>query len=283
MKKEYYIQGNPARAEEIKAAFEKLGYKTIVYCFNAERTLYFTAGGAIKTATYEPYKSIIKTHPDYMELPLPVEPNFKVGDWIITDKNHVWLVDEDCSTTGYLYRLIAPHGKVEVGEYEAVDAHSRLWAIQDAKDGDVLVLNGKPFIYSHNKYGKNYCYIDDCGQFRVNFSLVFEGNCVCPATKQERDLLFTKMLEVGYEWDAAKKELRKIKPHYDISNFKPKQWVLVRDCDNQLWGLSIFSHRDMGCFICINRNDFRQCIPLEGNEKLLGTTDMPSEEYINWR
>jgi len=67
---DYYKQGDPANADKIKAAFEKLGYKTIEYCFNAERTLYFTFGGAIKTATYEPYKSIIKTHPDYKELEL---------------------------------------------------------------------------------------------------------------------------------------------------------------------------------------------------------------------
>jgi len=69
---DYYKQGDPANADKIKAAFEKLGYKTIEYCFNAERTLYFTFGGAIKTATYEPYKSIIKTHPDYKELELPI-------------------------------------------------------------------------------------------------------------------------------------------------------------------------------------------------------------------
>ena len=31
-----------------------------------------------------------------------------------------------------------------------------------------------------------------------------------PATKEQRDLLFQKMYEAGYEWDADKKELRKI-------------------------------------------------------------------------
>lgn len=79
----YYIEGDAAKAKQIKAAFEKLGYKTIEYCFNAERTLYFTFGGAIKIAIYEPYKSIIKTHPDYKELALPKPHydinNFKVG------------------------------------------------------------------------------------------------------------------------------------------------------------------------------------------------------------
>ena len=70
--------------------------------------------------------------------------------------------------------------------------------------------------------------------------------------------------------------------HYFKQYFKPKQWVLVRDCDNQTWGLSRFSHLDMGCYVCINREDFRQCIPFEGNEKLLGTTNACSDIYVNW-
>lgn len=32
-------------------------------------------------------------------------------------------------------------------------------------------------------------------------------NEVYPATKEQRDLLFQKMKEVGYEWDSEKKEL----------------------------------------------------------------------------
>ena len=72
------------------------------------------------------------------------------------------------------------------------------------------------------------------------------------------------------------------KKHYAIANFKPIQWVLVRNYDNQVWGLSMFSHRDMGCYICLNREDFTQCIPFEGNEHLLGTSDPCDKQYINW-
>lgn len=138
----YYIQGDAANADQIKAAFEKLGYKTIEYCFNAERTLYFTFGDAIKTATYEPYKSIIKTNPNYQELELP-------------------------------------------------------------------------------------------------------------------------------------------KPHYDIANFKPFDKVLVRDGNCLKWAVDLFSYIDDG-FVCTGGIPCSQCIPFEGNEHLLGTTDMPDEMYINW-
>ena len=42
-----------------------------------------------------------------------------------------------------------------------------------------------------------------------NYGFVREMSLV-PATKEQRDLLFQKMKEAGYEWDAEKKELKKI-------------------------------------------------------------------------
>lgn len=227
-------------------------------------------------------------------------PNFKTGDWIITDKNHVWFVDKDCSTTGYLYRLIAPHGKVEVGEYEAVDAHSRLWTIQDAKDGDVLVLNGFSKEYkwigifkaltsdtsfsSHCHYNCGMCeFVTDiarCTKHGIKY------NDIRPATNEERDILFAKMKEAGYEWDAEKKELKEFPKHYDISNFHAGMPVLVRETSLNAWQYVLFSHCYIGGDGSTRFNaglvGFTQCIPFEGNETLLGTTDMCNERFINW-
>ena len=165
-----------------------------------------------------------------VEIKHPYKKKFEVGDWITDGWNPP--VKVSGFSLGFTYYF--SEGNIASQGWKVAEDNYHHWSIEDAKDGDVLALNGKPFIYSSHKYGKNYCYIDDCGQFRANFNLVFEGNCVCPATKQERDLLFSKMREVGYEWDADKKELHKIKSHYDISNFKPKQWVLVRNSDNQV-------------------------------------------------
>ena len=108
------------------------------------------------------------------------------------------------------------------------------------------------------------------------------GN-IHPATKEQRDLLFAKMQEAGYEWDDGKKELKKIQPHYDIANFKPFDKVLVRDSDtNGTWKIELFSHRSKdGWFICLG-SCYCQCIPFEGNEKLLGTNDPCGDEFINW-
>ena len=79
----YYTQGDPTRADKIRAVFEKLGYDTSRHFFNAKSVLYFTLDGEIRATTCNCAPAIIKTHPDYKELELPVEPKFKVGDKVI--------------------------------------------------------------------------------------------------------------------------------------------------------------------------------------------------------
>ena len=63
--------------------------------------------------------------------------------------------------------------------------------------------------------------------------------------------------------------------------FKAKDWVLVRDDEAQKWKLDIFSHycNDGSSYpyICIG-DYYDKCIPYEGNEALLGTTDAPGKE-----
>lgn len=61
--------------------------------------------------------------------------------------------------------------------------------------------------------------------------------------------------------------------------FKPYDRVLVRDNDNQCWSPEFFAFLKLGsslpyqCFGC----SFKQCIPYEGNEHLLGITDAPEK------
>lgn len=79
------------------------------------------------------------------------------------------------------------------------------------------------------------------------------------------------------------KELELPNPHYDISNFKPFDKVLVRYDDSCTWGVSFLGRYDDGMFICCSNICFTQCIPFNDDTKhLLGTTDMCDEQYINW-
>lgn len=97
------------------------------------------------------------------------------------------------------------------------DKSTPKFKIQDAKDGDVLVNGSNIFIF-HFLNGTRlmgYCHVNiDNGRF---YDDVGKNECFClidgivtPATKEQRDLLFQQMKEAGYEWDADKKELKKI-------------------------------------------------------------------------
>ena len=59
--------------------------------------------------------------------------------------------------------------------------------------------------------------------------------------------------------------------------FKPFDRVLVRDRNDREWGCDFFSHiAEDNRYICIY-SWWKQCIPYEGNEHLLNTTNKPEE------
>ena len=73
---------------------------------------------------------------------------------------------------------------------------------------------------------------------------------------------------------------------FDISTLKPFDKVLVRTEKFQnTWIASFFSHKDdyeFAPFWTISGKNYQQCIPFEGNEHLVGTTNDCDEYYKNW-
>ena len=80
----YYIQGSKQNAEQIKAAFEKLGIDVLDFGFADKTVVYCSIGGCGGCVQSLPYSinlmHILYSHPDYKELELAVKPTFKVGD-----------------------------------------------------------------------------------------------------------------------------------------------------------------------------------------------------------
>lgn len=72
--------------------------------------------------------------------------------------------------------------------------------------------------------------------------------------------------KIGGKLDLETLEIEK--PKYEL---KPFDKVLVRDRDCDLWQISLFGYEN-NCYHCINGYTWYQCIPYEGNEHLLGTT-----------
>ncbi len=141
-----------------------------------------------------------------------IEPKFKVGDWITngaTKPAQISSIEDDMYYT---------HNGTIGCDIESVDKDSHLWTIADAKAGDVLACEsgGIEFIVILKDISKDgiinsYCrYNSSCG-FGIDIPNVISiSNNPHPATKEQRDTLFAAMKEAGYEWDAEKKELKKI-------------------------------------------------------------------------
>jgi len=156
------------------------------------------------------------------------KPKFHKGDWVIHNTtNTTYRIDYIAD--GEDYCVTCSNGDKIYNSIGIVENHTHLWTINDAMDGDILVCeDNMPFILKgfdrfHPECPVAYCGIDEAGQFIVNIGDGWwtDGKCY-PATKEQCDFLFQKMRESGYEWDAKKKELKKIdqKPVVIIPKFK---------------------------------------------------------------
>ena len=149
-----------------------------------------------------------------------VEPKFKVGDFVVDNCGYTWKIE------GILNQFYILEG-VEGGEsrptIEWVDKTCHLWTIEDARDGDVLFGSEWGVILMFRGIGNTewddvidyHCYYDCYRKdFIVQENVEYWGNTknnqLKPATKEQRELLFQKMKEVGYMWDDEKKEPKKI-------------------------------------------------------------------------
>ena len=137
-----------------------------------------------------------------------VEPKFEVGD-LITNGILVGRVDA-INKRGY-------HAYFGDFYSDIPDVNNwHKWTIQDAKDGDILCSNQIIVLFKQWEDDIDYNFviahagIDISGKLQITNGHWLINNKSKPATKEQRDLLFHKMHEAGYEWDANKKELIKI-------------------------------------------------------------------------
>lgn len=181
-----------------------------------------------------------------------VEPKFKVGNWyqctkdffgkgVSFDKNTAYY----CAKEGCLQDEYGCHIAIVKDLYD----NFRLWTIQDAKDGDVVVDKSDGTIGIFQSIGHHpdggsyndpsYCFLHcryDDGFFYADFEHgnTIDSDNLIPATKEQCDLLFTKMNEAGYKWDAEKKELKKLT---QSATKKSDQDVWSEDDEHSLKGI----------------------------------------------
>lgn len=219
---------------------------------------------------------------------------FNVGDWI-TDGS---VTAQICSIGNgcYLYG-----DKCILGDIKDVDKNYHLWSIEDAKVGNVLSNNNVICIFAGLDKDKNI--FSPCMYTTQHGLEIFSSGEECmgstllrPATQKDCDILFSELEEAGYRWDENKCELvllvkqrpkhdDKKNKHYNINNFYIGMDVLCRDDNVSEWCYLQFSHysktSDIGHFNA-GGSHWQQCIPLKGNEHLLGKFDECDSFYVNW-
>ena len=175
-----------------------------------------------------------------------IEPRFKVGDWVVNKFGDSWHID---SLDEKNYQVSNVEGNYNYFPISKQD-EMHLWTIQDAKDDDVLACNEEILLfksYSAQERISLYCwYNGHTNNFHskeVIDILLTTTNKVCPATKEQRDTLMKAINDAGYEWDAEKKELKKLdlvpnkKPILEGLNMKTYNDINIGDTV-YIWGTS---------------------------------------------
>lgn len=92
------------------------------------------------------------------------------------------------------------------------------------------------------------------------------------STEEEKQQLFLALKKENKAWDAEKKQIVDLKPKVEL---KPFDKVLVRDYNYSAWKVSLFGYKspNNNYYYCCNGSSWIYCIPYEGNEHLLGTTN----------
>lgn len=182
---------------------------------------------------------------------------------------------EGCTIGGTTLEL-----KVEAGAY--------------FKKGDVLTsTNGYQFIYdgiiTKGVMGCIYG-MASFGDIGFDYKLwtdvydEYRKRHVRKAIEEEKKFLAEKIIkaEDSRKIDIIKRYLSEYEYLLDEMpkrDFKPFERVLVRRTNQERWKLHLFSRESVGDnkYECLGGVGFSQCIPYEGNEHLLGTTENPEK------
>lgn len=164
------------------------------------------------------------------DLEMVTKPKFNIGDWITSDETYINNDYRLCKVVGIsdgCYTIQTIDGLKGYNTFKGWESEYRLWSIEDAKPGDVLIDHcddcKNPLIFILKKFERvdfglaqksdysSYCFLTAGDKQRFKEGTYHHKHNIKPATKEQRDLLFQKMYEAGYTFDFEKKELKKIK------------------------------------------------------------------------
>lgn len=200
-----------------------------------------------------------KWYPDTKSLVKLFKPNFKVGD-TIKNKTDKWLAKRT------IKRYVEG-----IGYFTTIND----WVRINDQDNWELVKDITPTFKVGDKIKKK-----DGSDYRLRTIESINNNYYIIKTPDWFDNCYiTDKLPFNcqdeYEFVHSNR--------FDINTLKPfESRVLVRDTDHYEWEGAIFGRYDGNTFFTIGGVDWKYCIPYEGNEHLLGTTDDCDEQFKIW-
>jgi len=163
------------------------------------------------------------------------------------------------------------------------------------KNGDILFIKEKcsnkhfisifykiegKSIYTHIDFNIENNYLNNYDLREWAFSAMDEIDELRLSTKEEKEILFSALKEKGLVWNEETKKVETIEQPKKEYVFKPFYKVLVRDFEDDKWEIDLFGKinddDEAFPFNCLSEN-WTFCIPYEGNEELLDTSNSPKE------
>lgn len=139
------------------------------------------------------------------------------------------------------------------------------------KRGDIMMFSDKSAVFMIDTVEDDrvttIASVNKDSSFRLDLLVLID---YIPASEDMKKKLFDAIDKAGYTWDG---ETLKKKEY----QFKPFDKVLVRDNETQKWRCAFYSHfepRSAYCHVTTNCA-YATCIPFEGNEHLVNTTNNP--------
>lgn len=141
---------------------------------------------------------------------IPFTPAYKVGDWVALEVETERVALQIEAVDNRIYRFTDGSRLDVVNEYCL-----HRWSLMDVRAGDILALGNDPagsvIFISNGRVNPLEAYVGFAGP---GTELFFDSTCclanqgsVHPATFSQKDSLFLKIAEAGYEWDPEKLEL----------------------------------------------------------------------------
>ena len=211
---------------------------------------------------------------------------FQNGDVVTTNVGNIAIFSHYSSTDAIVYHCVITNNKIKINQSTGIGYHHNCHLASKEEEEKLYNLLQKEEYFWNAKTNSLEKYKFKVGDVIQNIK-----------TKNKYTIFEIKhdfyYISTDKKYNAElccvyQNELELCQEKFDITTLKPYDKVLVRFGNNSIWEPQLFSRLDTNLknhvdkFVVIGFFSVPQCIPYEGNEHLVGTTNDCKEYYKTW-